>query len=86
MPDAVSTWAVGVLLLFAQGVLAYLLRRSFEELAGAVKELGSKVDALKSAQAEQDGDVRVLAQRVDQLEKAIERLEALRTGEHQVAR
>lgn len=86
MPDALSTWAVGAVLLFAQGLLAYLLKRSFEGLADAVKELGGKVDALAAAQAEQDGDVRVLATRVDQLERAIERLEALRTGEHQVAR
>lgn len=69
-----SAWAVGLVLTGVVSVLGFLARNAVAQVEHGIESLGEKMDSLRAALSQSDGDRRVLEVRVSGIEREVSEL------------
>lgn len=70
----VGAWAVGLVLTGVVSILGFLARNAVAKVEHGIESLGEKMDSLRAALSQSDGDRRVLEVRVSGIEREVAEL------------
>lgn len=76
VPQDVGAWAVGLVLTGVVSILGFLARNAVAKVEHGIETLGSKMDSLRAALSQSDGDRRVLEVRVEGIAREVSELRA----------